>query len=74
MPVRLGITRQDVALAVHAHLTAAGWLSGEAPEVELREVVDPVVAWLVDTAAEFEVGDIIERRLDEVVLRERASR
>ena len=64
----LPISKDDVAVALAASLYAAGYLSD--PDDRSAFVTEQVDD-LIDLAETFEVGDVIERRLDEIRVRAR---
>lgn len=60
----LDFSREDAAEAIRSSLEQSGWLS-YFDQADLDDVIEEAL----DLAAEFEVGDVVERRLDEVNVR-----
>lgn len=61
----LPLTRDDLFIALHSGLTAAGYVEAELTVEDLAEIQSEI-DWLLELAAEHDVGVVLERDYDEI--------
>ena len=62
----MGITEDELKLAIRTSLTDQGWIPEGLPERDQQEIVEEVAAELRDLTDSVPAGSIVRRHLDEV--------